>query len=71
MESMRHFKDKYILVQPMSSKEILNIFRSWSSLNEDRTPQFNELWEPTATLVAKFPFQWTSRHFEKELGSYI
>ena len=71
LESVCHFKDKYILVQPTSLKAILDVFRSRPSLNEDETPQFNELGEPTAMQVAKFPFQWTSRHFEKEMGSYV
>ena len=71
LEYVRHFKDKYILVQPTPSKAILNVFRSRTSLNGDGTPRFNELGEPTATLVAKFPFQWTSRNLEKELGSYV
>ena len=65
LESVRYFKDKYILVQPSSMKAMLRVFRTKPSLNKDGTPRVNELREPTAMLICKFPFQWTSRHFER------
>ncbi|KAL5079949.1 hypothetical protein RYX36_008370 [Vicia faba] len=71
MESVRHFKDKYILVQPYLTKVMLNVFRTVPSLNEDGTPRLNDLAEPVAKLVYKFPFQWTRKHFDSELGSYV
>ena len=58
-------------MQPTSKKALLNVFRCQPSLNKDGTPRINELGEPTTMMVAKFLFQWTSRHFEKELGSYV
>ena len=56
LESVCHFKDKYIFVQPTSMKALLNVFRSRSLLNEDGTPRLNELGEPTVKLIYKFPF---------------
>ena len=57
LEYVCHFKDKYILVQPSSTKAMLNVFRTAPSLNVDGTPRLNELGEHAAELVYKFPFQ--------------
>ena len=51
LEFVHNFKDKYILVQPSSTKEMLNVFRTASLLNEDVTPCLNELGEPVVKLV--------------------
>ena len=71
LESVRHFKDKYLLVQPSLTKAMLNVFRISPSLNEDNNSRLNELGEPIVKLVYKFPFQWTRKHFESELASYV
>ena len=71
LEFILHFKDKYILVQPSSSKETLNVFKIMAVHNEDGTPHLNELGDPMEKLVYKFSFQWTRKHFDSELGSYV
>ena len=71
LEFIRHLKDKYILVQPSLTKVTLNVFRTASVQNKDGTPRMNELGEPIVKLVYRFPFQWTRKHFDSELGSYV
>ena len=56
LEFVRHFKDMYILVQPSSSKAMLNVFRTVPAKNEDGTPRLNELGDPVVKIVYKFPF---------------
>ena len=50
---------------------MLNVFRTVPTHNEDGTPRMNNLGDPVVKLVYNFPFQWTRKHFYKELGSYV
>ena len=71
LEFVRHFKDKYILVQPSSSKVMLNVFRTVPVCKEDGTPRLNELGDPMVKMFYKLSFQWMRKHFDNKLGSYI
>ncbi|CAI8614964.1 unnamed protein product [Vicia faba] len=71
LEFVWHFKDKYILVQPFSSRAMLSVFRATPEYDENGAPVLNELGEHVSKLVYKFPFQWTRKHFDNKLGSYI
>ena len=71
LESVFHFKGKYILVQPSSSMVMLNVFRAMPVHNKNGTPPLNVLGDPVVKLVYKFVFQWMRKHFDSELGSYV
>ena len=71
MKSVRFFKDKYVLVQPILGRAVLNVFQVAPKYNEDRAPVWNDLGEHLTKLVCNFPFQWTKKHFDRKLETYV
>ena len=58
-------------MQPLSSREMLKVFRTAPVHDKNEAPVLNELGEHVNKLVYKFSFQWTRMHFDNKLGSYV
>ena len=60
-----------MLIQPVSQRALLSIFRVAPTFDEEGAPIRTEEGKHANKLVPKFPFHWTYTHYERGINVYV
>ncbi|MCI51458.1 hypothetical protein A2U01_0072702, partial [Trifolium medium] len=71
IDSIRHFKERFYIVRPLTELAIDSLFESEFVLNEDGFVRLDEGGVEMTRLVSRFPLCWTRDHFDQPTEYYL
>ena len=71
MDSVRGFKDKWYVLQPVTQTALDSLFESETAVvDEDGEPLMDAEGRPAVGRISKFPIHWCSGHYDHGTGYY-
>ncbi|MCI20843.1 hypothetical protein A2U01_0042006 [Trifolium medium] len=71
VDSVRHFKERFYIVRPLTELAMDSLFESEFVTNEDGSVRLDEEGVEMTRLVYRFPLCWTREHFDKPTEYYL
>ncbi|MCI48026.1 hypothetical protein A2U01_0069269, partial [Trifolium medium] len=71
VDSVRHFKERFFIVRPLTELAIDSLFESEFVLNDDGSVRLDEEGVEMTRLVSRFPLCWSREHFDKPAEYYL
>ncbi|MCI48379.1 hypothetical protein A2U01_0069622, partial [Trifolium medium] len=69
--SVRHFKERFYVVRPLTELAMDSLFETEFMTNEDGSVRLNEEGVEMTRLISRFPLCWTREHFDQPTEYYL
>ncbi|MCI55394.1 hypothetical protein A2U01_0076644, partial [Trifolium medium] len=69
--SVRHFKERFYVVRPLTELAMDSLFEMEFVTNEDGSVRLNEEGVEMTRLTSRFPLCWTREHFDQPTEYYL
>ncbi|MCI48470.1 hypothetical protein A2U01_0069713, partial [Trifolium medium] len=71
VDSVRHFKERFYIVRPLTDLAMDSLFESEFVTNEDGSVRVDGEGVEMTRMVSRFPLCWTREHFDQPTEYYL